>query len=163
MTLHPDTDENTNAWIIKGYDTPRGEATRPERIFLRSIAQFFLSPATGMSSHVIFVDRLTYPEWDDKDSLDLNFGTPKFGMVKPFYYTSQKVSRLQTLSMYLLTVLVRNHFPEAIGYPDPLHQADWGAKSMKRRIISLLESSEWAFRSQPTYKTFREIRDRFRR
>jgi hypothetical protein len=65
--------------------------------------------------------------------------------------------------MYLLAVLVRNHYPEALGYPEPLHQADWGAKSMKRRVINLLESSEWAFRSRPLSKTFREIRDRLGR
>jgi hypothetical protein len=65
--------------------------------------------------------------------------------------------------MYLLAVLVRNHYPEAIGYPEPLHQADWGAKSMKRRVIGLLESSEWAFRARPLSKTFREIRDRLGR
>ena len=71
--------------------------------------------------------------------------------------------RLQQLSLYLLSILVRNHFPEALGYPDPLHQADWGAKSMKRRVTGLLESSEMAFRANPLYKTFRSIRESFGR
>lgn len=65
--------------------------------------------------------------------------------------------------MYLLTVLVKNHFPEALGYPDPLHLADWGAKSLKRNVNGLLESSEWVFRSNPREKLFRTIRESFKR
>ena len=61
--------------------------------------------------------------------------------------------------MFLLNVLVRNHFPEAIGYPEPLHKADWGAKTMKESIERLLESSWIVEMSDPLQKTFRRVRD----
>ncbi len=163
MTLHPEPKDGV--WKVKGYDSPTyGETTRPERMSLRSLVQFFVSPDRNMASHAIFLDRLAHAGWDDKDSKPLEIATDQFGKVDPLYFEdSARPSRLQKLTMYLLAVLVRNHYPEAIGYPEPLHQADWGAKSMKRRVIGLLESSEWAFRSRPLSKTFREIRDRLGR
>jgi hypothetical protein len=164
MTIHPEWDEKLAEWRVKGYDHPRiGETTRPERMFLRSLVQFFLTPDGSLASHALFIDRLAYPDWDDKDSSELRLGTAFFGDIAPLYYEARKPPRLQKLSVYLLTVLVRNHFPEALGYPDPLHQADWGAKSMQRRIVALLDSSEWAYRSKPREKTFRAIRDKFGR
>jgi hypothetical protein len=163
MTLHPELKDGV--WKIKGYDHPSiGETTRPERLTLRSLVQFFLTPDRNIASHAIFLDRLAYPGWDDKDSAAFEITTDQFGKVVPLYFDgSTGPGRLQKLTMYLLTVLVRNHYPEALGYPEPLHQADWGAKSMKRRVLGLLESSEWAFRSRPLSKTFREIRDRLGR
>ncbi len=161
MTLHPEKEDDN--WIIKGYNTAAaGETTRPERIMLRSICQFFISNDGNIASHAIFLDRLVYPQWDDKDSLEFILPTAKWGNLSPFFFRADKVARLHRLNMYLLTVLIKNHFPEALGYPDPLHQADWGAKSLKRRVLGLLDSSEWAFRSRPLTKTFREIRDSFR-
>ena len=140
------------------------ELTRPERIFLRSIAQFFLSEDKNIASHALFVDRLAYPDWDDKASAKTVIKSDYFGEIKPLVFDETTgVPKLQTLTMYILAVLVRNHFPEALGYPDPLHQADWGAKSLKRRVMGLLDSSEWAFRSDPLSKTFREIRESFNR
>jgi hypothetical protein len=163
MTLHPEQDLSTKKWSIKGYEHPSlGETTRPERIFLRSIAQFLLSDDRNMASHAIFIDRIAYPEWDDADSEDFTINTKWFGQISPLYYGINGPPRLQKLTNLLLSILVRNHFPEALGYPDPLHQADWGAKSMERRVRLLLESSEWSFRANPQSKTFREIRDSFR-
>jgi hypothetical protein len=161
MTLHPKNDGTQGG--IEGYRTATGlEVTRPERMFLKSLSQFFLSEDKNLSSHAIFMDRLAYAGWDDKDSNKLEFDTG-MGKICPFQYDKNKgISRLQNLTMYLMGILVRNHFPEALGYPDPLHQADWGAKSLKKRVLGLLESSEWAFRSRPLSKTFRTIRDKFR-
>jgi hypothetical protein len=165
MTLHPEYDKNESKWKIYGYPVlGLGETTRPERLFYRSLAQFFINENKSLASHAIFLDRLVYPGWDDEDSRLLSIPTDFFGTIKVLYNDiTNSPSRLQKLSMYLMTVLVRNHFPEAIGYPDPLHQADWGAKSLKRRVSGLLESSEWAFRANPREKTFREIRDSFGR
>lgn len=165
MTIHPELDEATRKWILKGYDSAQtGETTRPERIFLRSLAQFLLLPSRKVASHVIFLDRISYPGWDNVDSTPLTIATPKFGEVKPVFFDgSRGPSRIQQLSMYLLTVLVRNHFPEALGYPDPLHKADWGAKSMRNRVTGLLESSEMAERARPLDRTFRDIRQSYRR
>ncbi len=165
MTLHPQYDENHKKWKINGYAIlGLGETTRPEKLFFRSLVQFFMNDEKSLAAHAIFIDRLVYPGWDDKDSKTLTIPTDFFGNINVFYHDSaNSPSRLQKISMYLLTVLVRNHFPEAIGYPDPLHQADWGAKSLRRRVTGLLESSEWAFRANPREKTFREIRDSFKR
>lgn len=164
MTLHTEYLKKENKWAVKGYHTALGlEVTRPERIFLRSLGQFFLSPDKNIASHALFIDRLAYPGWDDKDSAQLKLKTKGLGKINPLFYDETTgPPRLQTLAMYLLAVLVKNHFPEALGYPDPLHQADWGAKSLKSRVLGLLESSEWAFRSRPLSKTFRKIRDSFR-
>ena len=165
MTLHSEYVEDKKQWQIKGYNHPKlGETTRPERLFLRSLGQFFLTPDRNIASHALFIDRLAYPGWDDKDSSSMTLKTDWIGEVKPLVYDKTTgPPRLQKLTMYLLAVLVKNHFPEALGYPDPLHQADWGAKSLKQRVISLLQSSEWAFKSRPLSKTFREIRDSFAR
>ena len=161
MTLHSEFEKSE--WKIKGYHTARGlEVTRPERIFLKSLAQFFLSEDKNLASHALFVDRLAYPDWDDKDS-DIMVLDTGLGKIYPLQFNKEKgMPRLQVLTMYLMSVLVRNHFPEALGYPDPLHQADWGAKSLKKRVLGLLDSSEWAFKSRPLSKTFRTIRDSFR-
>ncbi len=162
MTLHPE--KKDDKWVIKGYEHPGlGETTRPERIFSRSIAQFLLTPQRDIASHALFIDRLVHPGWDDIDSENIAINTEWFGKINPLYYDIKKgPPRLQKLTNLMLTILVRNHFPEALGYPDPLHQADWGAKSMERRVRILLMSSEWAFRANPLSKTFREIRDSFR-
>jgi hypothetical protein len=160
MTLHPELPQGKTDWIVKGYEHEHlGETTRPERIFLRTIFQFLLTKDRNIASHALFIDRLAYPGFDDEDSQDLALNTPYFGEVKALFYDKSSPSRLQRLSAYLLTVLVRNHYPEALGYPDPLHQADWGAKSMRKRIVALLDSSEWAFRARPLSKTLRQIRD----
>ena len=162
MTLHPEYENNQ--WHIKGYNTARGvPVTRPERIFLRSLAQFYVSEDKNLSSHALFVDRLAYPGWDNRYSNDLVIDETPFGRISSLKFDKEHPSHLQTLMMYLMGVLVRNHFPEALGYPDPLHQADWGAKSLKRRVLGLLSSSEWAFKSNPLSKTFRKIRDKFRK
>ncbi|RJQ21363.1 hypothetical protein C4580_02370 [Candidatus Woesearchaeota archaeon] len=162
MTLH--SEYLDNKWQVKGYFTGMGlEVTRPERIFLRSLGQFFLSPDRNLSSHALFIDRLAYDGWDDKNSSKVSIKTEGLGEINPLLFDEATgPPKLQVLTMYLLAVLVRNHFPEALGYPDPLHQADWGAKSLQRRVVGLLDSSEWAFKSKPLSKTFRVIRDTFR-
>jgi len=161
MTLHPEFDERRKAWVVKGYNHPQlGETTRPERIFLRSLVQFLISPDRNLASHALFIDRLAYPGWDDVDSEPAEIATAFFGPIRPLRYADGRgPPRLQRLNMYLLSILVRNHFPQALGYPDPLHQADWGALSMERRVRGLLDSSEWAFRANPLSRTFREIRN----
>jgi len=163
MTIHPQLDESTGTWKVQGYELPIGEVTRPERLFLKSLTQFFLTPDGRLASHALFMDRLSHAGWDDDDSGQLTLGTDFFGEINPLFFDKRNPPRLQKLSVYLLSVLVRNHFPDALGYPDPLHQADWGAKSMERRVVSLLDSSEWAYRSKPREKTFRAIRDEFGR
>ena len=65
--------------------------------------------------------------------------------------------------MYLLSVLTRNHFAEAIGYPDPLHKADCGAKTIGRAVGDTIQSSTRLLAARPISRTFRSIRDSRRR
>jgi len=138
----------------------------PERLFARSLAQFFLkrdkpSPLTG---HVIFIDRLVFPDWDTDALNRIAIETPQLGCIQPLCYSGYDDMNIgQLVNMYLLNVLTRNHFPEVIGYPDPLHKADWGAKSVGERAGKMIASSVYSFRAQPLSRTFRDIRDSFRR
>jgi len=160
MTLFPKRTEE--GWRVQGYKVgSMPEVTRPPRLFLRSLAQFLLHTAKGFSSHVIFIDRPAYPGWDTADSERLSISTPGLGTFEPLYFSSPP--RLQYLTMYLLSVLVRNHFPEALGYPEPLHKADWGARSMRERVARLLDSAWLVDRINPLRRTFRSIRESFRR
>lgn len=139
--------------------------TRPERLFMRSVAQFYTrrnteSPLTG---HAIFIDRLTFPEWDGNASV-LEVSSHELGEMRPLFYPTSRVQNVgQIVTYFLLDTLTKNHFAEMIGYPDPLHKADQGAKSMRDSVRKLLDSSEIKFRSRPLINTLREIRSRFGR
>ncbi|MDE0404483.1 MAG: hypothetical protein OXI53_04160 [Nitrospira sp.] len=62
------------------------------------------------------------------------------------------------MTYFVLDTVTKNHFAGMIGYPDPLHKADQGAKSMRDSVKRLLESSELRFRSRPLTNTLREMR-----
>lgn len=163
MSLHPEKDENgekqVKGWEILGL----GETTRPPRIFLRSVFQYLLDHDASISSHAIFVDRLAYPGWDDEDSLQWELSTEELGTLTPLLFNKQNKPRLQELTQFLLSVVVKNHFPEALGYPDPLRKADMGAKAMKRKVKRLMDSGEVAMQANPLEKSLREIREEFNR
>lgn len=165
MTLHLGQNEKGDPQIM-GVRTRAGEMVAPERLFLRSLAQFFLSrhKKTPLMGHVVFLDRLAFPEWDKNSFGEVIIRSPSLGTIQPIVYKDRDANNVgQTIMMYLLNTLTRNHFPEVIGYPDPLHKADWGAKSMGRRVKGMIESSEIPFRSKPIAKTLRRIRDEFKR
>ncbi|HZT69266.1 MAG TPA: hypothetical protein VFC10_05905 [Terriglobia bacterium] len=144
-------------------------------LFARSLAQFFLSrrKATTLMGHVVFVDRLLSEQLDRScPRLDLTSKVLEangllshdFGHVRPLGYTAASQENIgQDITMYLLSCLTRNHYPEVIGYPDPLHKADWGAKTLGDQLRAMIRSSEAAFRAQPLSKTLRSIRDAYRR
>lgn len=144
----------------------QGFIVAPERLFARSLAQFFLKrdKATPLMGHVVFIDRLIYPEWDQPGLDQVVIETDALGRIQPLCYrTNEDTNLAQFINMYLLSVLTRNHFPEVIGYPDPLHKADWGAKTVGKRIQGIVRSSAYSFRAQPLSRTFRAIRDSFHR
>jgi hypothetical protein len=138
----------------------------PERLFVRSLAQFFhrkIKP-TPLMGHVIFIDRLADPHWDTMFLNGPSINSPELGTIKPLFFgTNQTINHGQAVSTWLLNVLTRNLFPEVIGYPDPLHKADWGARSVRRRVDRLIKSSEIAFRARPLSQLFRTLRDAQRR
>ncbi len=163
MTLHLEEDENGKRYI-KGV---RGNVINPERLFARSLAQFYLEKRkpTPLMGHVIFIDRLIDPQLDDSFfKNNCRISNPELGTISPVYFgTNQYTNYGQSIAMWLLNVLTRNLFPEVIGYPDPLHKADWGAKSMKKRVDRLIKSSEIPFRARPLSRSFRTIRNSHRR
>jgi hypothetical protein len=154
---------NGSGWAVRGYRDRRGmEFTRTPRLFLKSLAQFLLKRDTGLASHVLFVDRLAYPAWDDRDSV--GFAPARYGSglgsVQLLLYDASSPPRLQLVSMLLLELLVRNIFPEAPGYPEPLHKADLGARAFRDHVRMILESAWRMERKNPLMRTFRSIRDR---
>jgi len=157
MTLH--VEEENGQKIICGV---RGNVVNQERLFARSLSQFFHRKvkATPLMGHVIFIDRLLDSKLDAPFLNGPKISSPELGIIRPaFFGTNQSMNYGQAIAIWLLNVLTRNLFPEVIGYPDPLHKADWGAKSVKRRVDKLIKSSEIAFRSRPLSRLFRTIRD----
>lgn len=142
-----------------------GGITRPERLFLRSIAQFYTrrNDVNILTGHAIFIDRLAFPEWDAK-SATVGIDDRVVGPMRPVFYPySDTINKGQIITYFLLDQVTKNHFAEVIGYPDPLHKADQGAKSIRDSVRKLLESSELRFRSRPLTNTLREIRQRMGR
>lgn len=157
MTLH--VEEENGQKVIRGV---RGNVVNQERLFARSLAQFFNRKvkATPLMGHVIFIDRLLDPNLDAPFLNGPEISSAVLGTIRPAYFgTNESMNYGQAISIWLLNVLTRNLFPEIIGYPDPLHKADWGAKSVKRRVDKLIKSSEITFRSRPLSRLFRTIRD----
>jgi hypothetical protein len=110
--------------------------------------------------HVVFLDRLAFPGWDKGAYGKVTIQSASLGTMQPMVYKDNETDNIgQNIMMYLLSTLTRNHFPEVIGYPDPLHKADWGAKSIGRRVKGMIASSEIPFRSKPIAKTLRSIRE----
>lgn len=162
MTLHAEEDK-TGKRYIRGV---RGNVVNPERLFARSLAQFFhkKTKSTPLMGHVIFIDRLIDPQWDSNFLNGPTISNPDLGKIIPIYFgMNESTNYGQAVSVWLLNVLTRNLFPEVIGYPDPLHKADWGAKSVKRRVDRLIKSSEIAFRGRPLARLFRTLREAQRR
>ena len=77
-----------------------------------------------------------------------------------FFGTNETMNYGQSIAVWLLNVLTKNLFPEVIGYPDPLHKADWGAKTVKHRVEGLIKSSEIVFRTRPRSRTLRQMRSK---
>lgn len=162
MTLHAEEGPGSRP-IIAGV---RQDIVAPERLFARSLAQFFLKrdKHTPLMGHVVFLDRLVYPEWDRQGLEQITIEIKTLGRIQPLCYRTQDDLNIgQMINMYLLTTLTRNHFPEVIGYPDPLHKADWGAKSVGKRMREIIQSSTFSFRSKPLSRSFRDIRESFHR
>jgi hypothetical protein len=111
-------------------------------------------------SNLIFVDRLVHPKNPPRNRVKIIEGDRELGTLEPFVQTNnQDIDHEQELMMYLLSIVTRNVFPEVIGYPDPLHHADRGAKSVLRMVEPMLRSSEWLDRANPIHRTVRQVRE----
>ena len=167
MTLHRERNDETGKTQVGGV---MGRTVNQERLFMKSLGQFFLSreKRNPLMGHVVFIERLLQPFFDSPGEetapTSIPIETNELGHVEPFAWKdSNHLNRGQTVMMYLLSVLTKNHFAEAIGYPDPLHKADWGAKSMGRWVGKTIDSSTRVLSSNPLSNTFRATRDSARR
>ena len=120
--------------------------------------------ASPLMGHVVFLERLLSPRWDwpakDQGPDEIPIDTADLGKFSVFAWrNSEHVNPGQWVMMYLLSVLTRNHFAEAIGYPDPLHKADWGAKTIGRSVGATIQSSGQLLRARPLARDFRTTRD----
>jgi hypothetical protein len=160
MTLRMRKELGANAATLQGV---RGNVLVHPNLIMRSLVQFFLDKGqNGMEptmGHVIFVDRLVHPAALPPARWEVTNGDPELGTIAPFVHPHANVqNREQELVLYLLSVLTKNVFPEVIGYPDPLHHADRGAKSVLRLVEPMLRSSERLNRADPIHRTVRQTR-----
>jgi hypothetical protein len=167
MTLHRERDPGTNATRVAGV---MGRIVNQERLFAKSLAQFFLKrdKSTPLMGHVVFLERLLTSAWDlpksNQGPAEISINSNILGKIEVFAWRDKDHTNIgQWVMMYLLSVLTRNHFAEAIGYPDPLHKADWGAKTIGRSVGNVISSSNQLLASRPLSRTFRDIRDSARR
>ncbi len=137
---------------------------------MKSLAQFFLKrdKRTPLMGHVVFLERLLTSAWDwpgnPSGPAEMLIDRSELGRFPVYAWRDREhMNPGQTVMMYLLSVLTRNHFAEAIGYPDPLHKADWGAKSIGRSVGDTISSSTRLLAARPLSRTFRDIRDSGRR
>ncbi|HII92745.1 MAG TPA: hypothetical protein HA262_11450 [Methanosarcina sp.] len=158
MTLRLVKEGNSSKATIQGV---RGDVLVQPNLIMRSLVQFLLlknPPMEPTMGHVIFVDRLVHP-FAVPEKVTVVSGNRDLGTVSPFYFPDSKVgNREQELTIYLLSVLTRNVFPEVAGYPDPLHHADRGAKSVLKMVEPMLLSSEKLNRANPIHRTVRQNR-----
>lgn len=158
MTLRMRKENNSTEATIQGV---RGDVLVQPNLVMRSLVQFHFTrndPMEPSMGHVIFVDRLIHPEYIP-ERITVTNGDKDLGTVEPFYFKNSAIrNREQEFAIYLLSVLTRNVFPEVVGYPDPLHHADRGAKSVLKMVEPMLFSSEQLNRANPIHKTLRQAR-----
>ena len=163
MTLHRERVEGTDRTRVAGV---MGRIVNQERLFAKSLAQFYLKrgKSSPLMGHVVFLERLLSPAWDwpgkDAGPAEILIDEAEIGRFPVYAWRdNQHVNPGQWVMMYLLSVLTRNHFAEAVGYPDPLHKADWGAKSIGRSVGNTIASSTRLLDAKPLSRTFRQTRD----
>jgi hypothetical protein len=158
MTLRMRKEWQSDDATIQGV---RGNVLVQPNLIMRSLVQFYLKndpPMEPMMGHVIFVDRLVHPH-SIPEKMTVISGDRELGTVEPFFFKDSSIrNKEQEYMIYLLSVLTRNVFPEVIGYPDPLHHADRGAKSVLKMVEPMLFSSERLNRSNPLHRTLRQLR-----
>jgi hypothetical protein len=167
MTLHRERVEGTEKTRVAGV---MGRIVNQERLFAKSLAQFYLrrGKSSPLMGHVVFLERLLSPAWDspggESGPAEILIDEAEIGRFPVYAWRdNQHVNLGQWAMMYLLSVLTRNHFAEAVGYPDPLHKADWGAKSIGRSVGHTIASSTRLLDAKPLSRTFRHTRDAGRR
>lgn len=137
-----------------------------ERIFARSLALLFSTRQKEKTifNHMLFVDRVLIPQFD-KEKLN-NFPIDAYAneiklTVNPFVdYDNSQPNTIQDFVNYFLYSITTNKFPDVIGYPEPLHKADLGAKTFNKMVQPMIRSSTKLYNrgSSPGVKSVRAKR-----
>ncbi len=139
-----------------------------ERIFARSLALFFSLRRKGKTTynHLLFVDRALIPSLDrekiSKKTITGNTSERVTELLPFLDLKGEQKNEAQDFVVFILKTLTRNRFADVIGYPEPLHRADLGAKTFNRMVQPLIRSStNMIKRSKPWLSSVRQKR-RFR-
>ena len=157
--LYLTTKTETQEIYIRGVPTS-------ERIFARHLSLLFSTRQKGKAiyNHMLFVDRALLPQFDSPKIK--NYSIPAQANeikldVDPFVDLNNSeqniVQDFVTLFLYNITF---NKFPDVIGYPEPLHKADLGAKTFNRMVQPMIRSSTMMYSqsSKPWSKSVRAKR-----
>jgi len=183
MEYLPFEDENLNApWSSVEYDsifqivyltTKKAEQevyarTIPtsERMFARSLSLLFSAREKGKTifNHMLFVDRALIPKLDKAklNNYPVKAQASEIPVtVKPFVdYDNSEENTVQDFVNLFLFATTTNKFPDVIGYPEPLHKADLGAKTFNRMVQPMIRSSTKMYHrgSNPHLKSVRAKR-----
>ena len=145
----------------------------PERLFLKTYIQLSESHSDSrLRSNVLFMDRLVYPEYDQRAETVVSFDHRYGGAVEPvdviLFRNAATRNELQTLIMLMLKAMAKTSVPEAFGHNMPLYIADSIAKWHNNEIRRIIDStSMWIANNHDLRRfvfymsTFRERRSEF--
>ena len=145
----------------------------PERLFLKTYIQLSESHSDSrLRSNVLFMDRLVYPEYDQRAETVVSFNHHYGGAVEPvdviLFRNAATNNELQTLIMLMLKAMAKTSVPEAFGHNMPLYIADSIAKWHNSEIRRIIDStSMWIANNHDLRRfvfymsTFRERRSEF--
>ncbi len=118
-----------------------------ERMFARHLTMLYLVRQKGKTifNHGLFVDRVLLPEFDSektgKHPICAQAAEATLD-VRPFVDVDNTVANpvLDFVTLFLYST-ASNRFPDVMGYPEPLHKADLGAKTFARMVQPMIQSS----------------------
>ena len=138
--LYLTTKTKTQQTYIRGIPTS-------ERIFARHLSLLFSTRQKGKTifNHMLFVDRVLVPKFDlpkiTSRPIPAQANEVKVN-VRPFVdLNNSEQNIVQDFTMLFLHSVTFNKFPDMIGYPEPLHKADLGAKTFNRMVQPMIRSS----------------------
>jgi len=167
-TLRVKKEENGN-FCLTGV---RGDILFYNLLFGKSLLILFTDKKlhNPLIGHALFMDRLLFPK-DFQNRLNilniLDKNNSKECLKSNEYSNLGKIelyysfdNALHGFIVFLLSILTRDIYPEAIGYPDPLHRADIEVKAYAKNLLrKLIESATILENMNPLNKSFRTIRE----
>jgi hypothetical protein len=142
----------------------------PERLFLKSYLQLSKAQTDPkLRSNVLFIDRLTYPEFDLREDTTITFKQEYGGAIEPVnvlaYKDNHVPNAVQNLVMTTLEAMTSPSIPEVFGHNKPLFIADKVAKWHYHEVRKIIDTTgKWIITSRDLrdfvfyMSTFRERR-----